>query len=277
MEKQLNQLIQYLWDQQTNLTNHQKAYRDDLKRAGIVQADNSLDITAIPDDHSRWTVFRGLVNVRDVYQPSPEYLLAEESLLQAKLAPAASPDQWQKSQLDQRIFLWQGDITRLKVDAIVNAANKNGLGCYIPNHHCIDNTIHTMAGAQVRTDMAKALNGRKLPVGKVMVTKAYNLPAKFIFHTVGPVIYKEPVSKMNQDLLAACYLNSLKEADARGLSTIAFCSISTGEFHFPKALARDIAIQTVQDYLKETDSSLQVVFNVFLDEDLALYQKVLIN
>ena len=277
MEKQLNQLIQYLWDQQTNLTNHQKSYRDDLKRAGIVQADNSLDITAIPDDHSRWTVFRGLVNVRDVYQPSPEYLLAEESLLQAKLAPAASPDQWQKSQLDQRIFLWQGDITRLKVDAIVNAANKNGLGCYIPNHHCIDNTIHTMAGAQVRTDMAKALNGRKLPVGKVMVTKAYNLPAKFIFHTVGPVIYKEPVSKMNQDLLAACYLNSLKEAEARGLSTIAFCSISTGEFHFPKALARDIAIQTVQDYLKETDSSLQVVFNVFLDEDLALYQKVLIN
>lgn len=277
MEKQLNQLIQYLWDQQTNLTNHQKAYRDDLKRAGIVQADNSLDITAIPDDHSRWTVFRGLVNVRDVYQPIPEYLLAEESLLQAKLAPAASPDQWQKSQLDQRIFLWQGDITRLKVDAIVNAANKNGLGCYIPNHHCIDNTIHTMAGAQVRTDMAKALNGRKLPVGKVIVTKAYNLPAKFIFHTVGPVIYKEPVSKMNQDLLAACYLNSLKEADARGLSTIAFCSISTGEFHFPKALARDIAIQTVQDYLKETDSSLQVVFNVFLDEDLALYQKVLIN
>lgn len=277
MEKQLNQLIQYLWDQQTNLTIHQKAYRDDLKRAGIVQADNSLDITAIPDDHSRWTVFRGLVNVRDVYQPSPEYLLAEESLLQAKLAPAASPDQWQKSQLDQRIFLWQGDITRLKVDAIVNAANKNGLGCYIPNHHCIDNTIHTMAGAQVRTDMAKALNGRKLPVGKVMVTKAYNLPAKFIFHTVGPVIYKEPVSKMNQDLLAACYLNSLKEADARGLSTIAFCSISTGEFHFPKTLARDIAIQTVQDYLKETDSSLQVVFNVFLDEDVALYQKVLIN
>lgn len=277
MEKQLNQLIQYLWDQQTNLTNHQKAYRDDLKRAGIVQADNSLDITAIPDDHSRWTVFRGLVNVRDVYQPIPEYLLAEESLLQAKLAPAASPDQWQKSQLDQRIFLWQGDITRLKVDAIVNAANKNGLGCYIPNHHCIDNTIHTMAGAQVRTDMAKALNGRKLPVGKVIVTKAYNLPAKFIFHTVGPVIYKEPVSKMNQDLLAACYLNSLKEADARGLSTIAFCSISTGEFHFPKVLARDIAIQTVQDYLKETDSSLQVVFNVFLDEDLALYQKVLIN
>src|SRR5699024_454921 len=277
MEKQLNQLIQYLWDQQTNLTNHQKAYRDDLKRAGIVQADNSLDITAFPDDHSRWTVFRGLVNVRDVYQPSPEYLLAEESLLQVKLAPAASPDQWQKSQLDHRIFLWQGDITRLKVDAIVNAANKNGLGCYIPNHHCIDNTIHTMAGAQVRTDMAKALNGRKLPVGKVMVTKAYNLPAQFIFHTVGRVIYKEPVSKMNQDLLVACYLNSLKEAEARVLSTIAFCSISTGEFHFPKALARDIAIQTVQDYLKETDSSLQVVFNVFLDEDVALYQKVLIN
>lgn len=277
MDKALKTAIHYLWDHQNESSHAQKAFTESLKRAGTVQADNCLDITAIPDDHSRWTVFRGLVNVRDVYQPSPEYLLAEESLLQAKLAPAASPDQWQKSQLDQRIFLWQGDITRLKVDAIVNAANKNGLGCYIPNHHCVDNTIHTMAGAQVRTDMAKALNGRKLPVGKVMVTKAYNLPSAFIYHTVGPVIYKEPVSQMNQDLLAACYLNSLKEADARGLSTIAFCSISTGEFHFPKALARDIAIQTVQDYLKETDSSLQVVFNVFLDEDLALYQKVLIN
>lgn len=275
MEKQLNQLIQYLWDQQTNLTNHQKAYRDDLKRTGIVQADNSLDITAIPDDHSRWTVFRGLVNVRDVYQPIPEYLLAEESLLQAKLASAASPDQWQESQLDQRIFLWQGDITRLKVDAIVNAANKDGLGCFIPNHHCIDNTIHTMAGAQVRTDMALALNGRKLPVGKVMVTKAYNLPAKFIFHTVGPVIYKEPVSKMNQDLLAACYRNCLVEADKMGLSSIAFCAISTGEFRFTKTLARDIAIQTVRDYLAQTASGLQVLFNVYSAEDLALYEDVL--
>lgn len=277
MERKHNPLIQYLWDQQTTLTNHQKAYRDDLKRAGIVQADNSLDLSAIPDDHSRWAVFRGLVNVRQPYQPSPEYLLAEESLLQSKLAQPASLDQWQKSHLDQDLFLWQGDITRLKVDAIVNAANKDGLGCFIPNHHCIDNTIHTMAGAQVRTDMAKVLNGRKLPVGKVVVTEGYNLPAKFIFHTVGPVIYKEPVSKMNQDLLASCYKNCLVEADARGLSTIAFCSISTGEFHFPNPLARDIAIQTVQDYLKETGSTLQVVFNVFSDEDLALYRKALIH
>ena len=277
MERKHNPLIQYLWEQQTTLTNHQKAYRDDLKRAGIVQADNSLDLSAIPDDHSRWAVFRGLVNVREPYQPSTEYLLAEESLLQSKLAHAANLNQWQKSHLDQDIFLWQGDITHLKVDAIVNAANKDGLGCFIPNHHCIDNTIHTMAGAQVRTDMAKVLNGRKLPVGKVVVTEGYNLPAKFIFHTVGPVIYKESVSKMNQDLLAACYKNCLVEADARGLSTIAFCSISTGEFHFPKILARGIAIQTVQNYLKDTGSVLQVVFNVFSDEDLALYRKVLIH
>src|SRR5699024_879287 len=187
MEKQLNQLIQYLWDQQTNLTNHQKAYRDDLKRAGIVQADNSLDITAFPDDHSRWTVFRVLVNVRDVYQPSPEYLLAEGSVLQAKLGSPATQVLWQESRHDKQLFLWQGDITRLKVDAIVNAANKNGLGCYIPNHNYIDNTIHTMAGAEVRPDMAKGLNGHKLLVGEVMVTKAYNLPVKFFLHTVGAV------------------------------------------------------------------------------------------
>ena len=275
MEKQLNQLIQYLWDQQTNLTNHQKAYRDDLKRAGIVQADNSLDITAFPDDHSRWTVFRGLVNVRDVYQPSEEYLMAEGAVLQAKLGSPATQVLWQESRHDKQLFLWQGDITRLKVDAIVNAANKDGLGCFIPNHHCIDNTIHTMAGAQVRTDMAFALNGRKLPVGKVMVTKAYNLPSAFIFHTVGPVIYKEPVSQMNQDLLAACYRNCLVEADKMGLSSIAFCAISTGEFRFPKTLARDIAIQTVRDYLAQTASGLQVLFNVYSAEDLALYEDVL--
>lgn len=277
MDKALKTAIHYLWNHQNESSHAQKAFTESLKRAGTVQADGTLNLASIADENDRWAIFRGLVNVRDSYQPSEEYLMAEGAVLQAKLGSAATPVLWQESQLDQRIFLWQGDITRLKVDAIVNAANKDGLGCFIPNHHCIDNTIHTMAGAQVRTDMALALNGRKLPVGKVIVTKAYNLPAKFIFHTVGPVIYKEPVSKMNQDLLAACYLNSLKEADARGLSTIAFCSISTGEFHFPKALARDIAIQTVQDYLKETDSSLQVVFNVFLDEDLALYQKVLIN
>jgi O-acetyl-ADP-ribose deacetylase (regulator of RNase III) len=275
MEKTLNQLIQYLWDQQTSHTGHQQAFTDSLKRAGIVQSDETLDLSAIANEDDRWALFRGLVNVRDNYQPSQDYLLAEGSVLQAKLSPAASSDQWQKSQDDKQIFLWQGDIARLKVDAIVNAANKDGLGCFIPNHHCIDNTIHTMAGAQVRTDMANVLDGRKLPVGKVKVTKAYNLPSQFIFHTVGPMIFKEPVSQMNQDLLAACYRNCLVEADARGIGSIAFCSISTGEFHFPKVLARDIAIQTVRDYLRSTKSQLQVVFNVFSDEDLALYQDIL--
>ena len=275
MDKALKTAIHYLWDHQNESSHAQKAFTESLKRAGIVQADGTLNLASIADENDRWAIFRGLVNVRDSYQPSEEYLMAEGAVLQAKLGSAATPVLWQKSQLDQRIFLWQGDITRLKVDAIVNAANKNGLGCYIPNHHCIDNTIHTMAGAQVRTDMALALNGRKLPVGKVMVTKAYNLPAKFIFHTVGPVIYKEPVSKMNQDLLAACYRNCLVEADKMGLSSIAFCAISTGEFRFTKTLARDIAIQTVRDYLAQTASGLQVLFNVYSAEDLALYEDVL--
>lgn len=279
MQAQLNALIQYLWDNQgtSQLTSQQAQYQEafmtDLKKANLVQADGTLDVTSIPDDDSRWRIFRGLVNLRNAYQPSQEYLLAEGSVLQTKLGPAASQDQWQESDLDQRIFLWQGDITRLKVDAIVNAANKDGLGCFIPNHQCIDNVIHTMAGAQLRTDMVKSLNGRKLPVSKVVVTKAYHLPSQFIFHTVGPVIYKEPVSKMNQDLLAACYRNCLEEADARGIKTIAFCSISTGEFRFPRPLARNIAIQTVKDYLDQSNSSLQVIFNVFSDEDLTLYQE----
>ena len=275
MDKALTTAIHYLWDHQNESSPAQKAFTESLKRAGIVQADGILNLASIADENDRWAIFRGLVNVRDSYQPSEEYLMAEGAVLQAKLGSPATQVLWQESRHDKQLFLWQGDITRLKVDAIVNAANKDGLGCFIPNHHCIDNTIHTMAGAQVRTDMALALNDRKLPVGKVMVTKAYNLPSAFIFHTVGPVIYKEPVSQMNQDLLAACYRNCLVEADKMGLSSIAFCAISTGEFRFPKTLARDIAIQTVRDYLAQTASGLQVLFNVYSAEDLALYEDVL--
>ncbi|MFW3626053.1 protein-ADP-ribose hydrolase [Aerococcus viridans] len=275
MNKALTTAIHYLWDRQNESSHAQKAFTESLKRAGTVQADGTLNLASIADENDRWAIFRGLVNVRDSYQPSEEYLMAEGAVLQAKLGSPATQVLWQESRHDKQLFLWQGDITRLKVDAIVNAANKDGLGCFIPNHHCIDNTIHTMAGAQVRTDMALALNGRKLPVGKVMVTNAYNLPTAFIFHTVGPVIYKEPVSQMNQDLLAACYRNCLVEADKMGLSSIAFCAISTGEFHFPKTLARDIAIQTVCDYLAQTASGLQVLFNVYSAEDLALYEDVL--
>lgn len=275
MNKALTTAIHYLWDRQNESSHAQKAFTESLKRAGTVQADGTLNLASIADENDRWAIFRGLVNVRDSYQPSEEYLMAEGAVLQAKLGSPATQVLWQESRHDKQLFLWLGDITRLKVDAIVNAANKDGLGCFIPNHHCIDNTIHTMAGAQVRTDMALALNGRKLPVGKVMVTNAYNLPTAFIFHTVGPVIYKEPVSQMNQDLLAACYRNCLVEADKMGLSSIAFCAISTGEFHFPKTLARDIAIQTVCDYLAQTASGLQVLFNVYSAEDLALYEDVL--
>lgn len=275
MNKALTTAIHYLWDRQNESSHAQKAFTESLKRAGTVQADGTLNLASIADENDRWAIFRGLVNVRDSYQPSEEYLMAEGAVLQAKLGSPATQVLWQESRHDKQLFLWLGDITRLKVDAIVNAANKDGLGCFIPNHHCIDNTIHTMAGAQVRTDMALAFNGRKLPVGKVMVTNAYNLPTAFIFHTVGPVIYKEPVSQMNQDLLAACYRNCLVEADKMGLSSIAFCAISTGEFHFPKTLARDIAIQTVCDYLAQTASGLQVLFNVYSAEDLALYEDVL--
>ncbi|MFE0442167.1 macro domain-containing protein [Aerococcus sp. NPDC058936] len=275
MDKALKTAIHYLWDQQNDSSHAQKAFTDSLKRTGTVRADGTLNLASITDENDRWAIFRGLVNVRDGYQPSEAYLMAEGSVLQAKLGSAATPVLWQESRHDKQIFLWQGDITRLKVDAIVNAANKDGLGCFIPSHHCIDNTVHTMAGAQVRTDMALALNGRKLPVGKVMVTKAYNLPSAFIFHTVGPVIFREPVSQFNQDLLAACYRNCLVEADKMGLSSIAFCAISTGEFRFPKTLARDIAIRTVRDYLAQTASGLQVLFNVYSAEDLALYEDVL--
>ena len=247
-----------------------------MKRAGIVQADNSLDITAFPDDHSRWTVFRGLVNVRDVYQPSPEYLLAEESLLQAKLAPAASPDQWQKSQLDQRIFLWQGDITRLKVDAIVNAANSGMTGCYVPNHRCIDNCIHSFSGIQLRLECAEIMErqGHEEETGKAKLTKAYNLPCRYILHTVGPIIRGE-LTEEDCDLLRQCYDSCLALAAENRLESVAFCCISTGEFHFPNDKAAQIAVNTVKKYMQKGTSVKKVVFNVFKDLDREIYSRLL--
>lgn len=175
------------------------------------------------------------------------------------------------------IFVWQGDITTLKIDAIVNAANSRFLGCMQANHDCIDNIIHTKAGVQVRLDCAEIIRqqGRNEGVGKAKKTRGYNLPAKYIIHTVGPQIRRLPVSKMNQDLLAKCYLSCLKLADQHSLNHVAFCCISTGVFAFPQDEAAEIAVRTVESYLKETNSTLKVVFNVFTDKDLQLYKEAL--
>ena len=173
----------------------------------------------------------------------------------------------------QGLQLWQGDITRLKVDAIVNAANAQALGCWSPLHNCIDNFIHSAAGIQLRKECADIMQGRLLDTGKAFITQGYNLPARHVIHTVGPIIESGSPSDEQQEHLAQCYRSCLDLAERNGLESIAFCCISTGVFHFPNELAARIAVQTVKAYPRKSVKT--VIFNVFLDKDYDIYSKLL--
>ena len=171
------------------------------------------------------------------------------------------------------ILLWQGDITRLKLDAIVNAANAQALGCWAPLHNCIDNCIHSAAGIQLRKECADKMQGRLLATGDAFITQGYNLPARHVIHTVGPIIPDGIPTKEQEEQLAQCYRSCLDLAEQNGLESIAFCCISTGVFHFPNELAARIAIETVKSYPRHALKT--IVFNVFLDKDRDIYQQLL--
>ena len=171
------------------------------------------------------------------------------------------------------ILLWQGDITRLKVDAIVNAANAQALGCWAPLHNCIDNCIHSAAGIQLRKECADKMQGRLLATGDAIITQGYNLPARHVIHTVGPIIPDGVPTKEQEEQLAQCYRSCLDLAEQNGLESIAFCCISTGVFHFPNELAARIAIETVKSYPRHALKT--IVFNVFLDKDRDIYRQLL--
>jgi O-acetyl-ADP-ribose deacetylase len=164
-----------------------------------------------------------------------------------------------------RIEIRRGDITTLQVDAIVNAANSTLLG-----GGGVDGAIHRAAGRELLEE-CRQLNGCQ--TGDAKITKGYNLPAKFIIHTVGPIwndgFHEEP------ELLASCYRKSLKLAVKNGLKTIAFPNISTGVYHFPKSRAANIALETVSDFLKKDLSIEKVIFCVFDEENFTLYQKLI--
>ena len=177
------------------------------------------------------------------------------------------------------MLLWQGDITRLKVDAIVNAANAQLLGCFHPLHKCIDNAIHSAAGVQLREECHQLMQqqGHLEPTGTAKITKAYNLPCKHVIHTVGPIIPNGIPTAFQQEQLASCYRSILQLADEKRLESVAFCCISTGEFRFPNQLAAEIAVKTVSDFFVEHPGSSikQVVFNVFKDMDKRIYEGIL--
>lgn len=231
--------------------------------------------TKVPADLSqRWRLYRSLVNVRMPGEMPSAYMEKENQLLQAMAEEKGITDIDQLEEIESGIYLWQGDITTLKIDAIVNAANSQMLGCFCPCHGCIDNAIHTFAGTALRNKCARMMRqqGHLEETGCAKITPGYNLPAKYVIHTVGPII-SDAVRERDMQALRSCYESSMKLADQYGLAAIAFCCISTGEFHFPNRLAAEIAVDTVREYQKS--SNLKVVFNVFKDQDLQIYEKLL--
>ncbi|MFI3174425.1 MAG: protein-ADP-ribose hydrolase [Bacillota bacterium] len=222
------------------------------------------------DEVQQMRLFRSLVNLRPPRPISDEFLQQEAVFLQEEAKQKGIVHIDQTSQL----VLWQGDITRLAVDAIVNAGNSALLGCFHPCHGCIDNAIHTYAGVELRLLCNELMvqQGHKEKTGQAKITKAFHLPSKYILHTVGPIVHGE-LTKAHREDLRNCYLSCLQLAEENHLESIAFCCISTGEFHFPNEAAAEIAVATVKDFLKT--SRMQVVFNVFKDEDYKIYEKTI--
>ena len=228
-------------------------------------------------------LYRALVNIRQANPISEEFLKMEDNYLQEELKSKnitnvedirTIKEQYHNCNIvnTDKICLWQGDITKLKIDSIVNAGNSQGLGCFLPNHNCIDNAIHSASGTQLRLECNKIMQEiGELQTGRAFITKGYNLPAKYVIHTVGPIIYENVTDKEILEL-KSCYINSLDLAKEHNIKTIAFPCISTGEFRFPKELASKIAIETVKEYLDTNEKYFErIIFNVFSEEDYKIY------
>ena len=231
----------------------------------------------IPSDSTgQRQLLRGLMNVRMVKKSSAEFLNIQDAYLQEETAKKGVTNVDDLTPVQQGLYLWQGDITALRCDAIVNAANSGMTGCYVPNHRCIDNCIHTFAGVQLRLyceEMMEA-QGHAEPTGQAKITPAYNLPCRYVLHTVGPIVGGH-LMETHCRQLADCYRSCLSLAAENGLKSVAFCCISTGEFHFPNDLAAEIAVAIVKEFLEKQTSVKKVIFNVFKDLDKAIYEKQL--
>lgn len=231
----------------------------------------------VPDDaEGQKRLLRSLFNVRMPGKISGEFLKVQDEYLQRETEAKGVTDFSSLSPVRKGIYLWQGDITTLRCDAIVNAANSGMTGCYVPCHGCIDNCIHTYAGIQLRNSCAElmAVQGHEEPAGGAKLTPAYNLPSRLVLHTVGPMVSGRLTEKA-EELLASCYRSCLDAADENDVESLAFCCISTGEFRFPNERAGEIAVQTVSAYLRKSGSKIRVIFNVWKDIDYKIYRKLL--
>lgn len=232
---------------------------------------------SIPDGvPERRRLLRALMNVRAPEPVSADFLAVQDEYLRSRLAERGVTHAEELEPTEPGICLWQGDITTLAADAIVNAANSGMTGCYVPCHGCIDNAIHTYAGVQLRLECARimAAQGHEEATGTAKITKAYNLPSQYVLHTVGPIVRGAPTLR-DCELLESCYRSCLELAAEYRLKSVAFCCISTGEFGFPNRPAADIAVKTVREFKARTGSDMKVIFNVFKDKDREIYAYLL--
>ena len=231
----------------------------------------------IPQDfEEQRALLRALMNVRIAKNIDDEFIKVQDEYLKEEIKGKGIVDIDDLKPIKDGIYLWQGDITTLRCDVIVNAANSGMTGCYVPNHRCIDNCIHSFAGVQLRLECDEIMTkqGYSEPTGQAKITKSYNLPCKYIIHTAGPIINGKLTSE-DCDLLESCYKSCLELAVKNNLDSIAFCCISTGEFHFPNDKAAQIAVKTVEEFMKKETSLKKVIFNVFKDMDKEIYRKLL--
>lgn len=236
---------------------------------------NDLGNISIPDDDGdKFRLYRSLVNIRPADKADEQYLCAEDEFLTACTAQKGITDVADLCPAEDGIYLWKGDITTLKCDAIVNAANSGMTGCWQPCHNCIDNCIHTFAGVRLRRKCNEIMlaQGHEEPTGKAKITPAYNLPCKYVIHTVGPIVQGR-LTAAHCRQLESSYISCLETAGQNGVNSIAFCCISTGVFGFPQKKAAEIAVLTVREYRQKHD--IKVIFNVFKEENYEIYKGLL--
>lgn len=245
--------------------------------ASLLNAMPQLEIERLPDDvTAQRQLLRALMNICPPIELDEKFLRLQDELLSAEVAERGVVKLNDIPNVKPHIKIWRGDITRLEVDAIVNAANEKLLGCFIPLHDCIDNAIHSAAGLQLRNACNEIMTAQAHdePTGSAKITPAFNLPSKFILHTVGPIIPpdREP-TVAEENLLAACYKSCLELAAEHNLQSVAFCCISTGEFHFPNRRAAELAVSTVKKF--SASHELEIIFNVFKELDEKIYRELL--
>ena len=241
------------------------------------------DLKIPADQEGKRRILRSLMNIRMPKRLPDEVLEVQDEYLSGRAEEKGIVQLSDIPVMRDGLSIWQGDITRLAVDAIVNAANSQMLGCFVPMHTCIDNCIHTFAGVQLRAECNRQMNQLRIRYGKdyeqptaaPMLTDAYNLPAKKVIHIVGPIVQHNLTQELEKDL-ADCYRNTLDMCMENGLKSVAFCCISTGVFHFPNKRAAEIAARTVTTWLSEHDGQMErVIFNVFKDEDRKYYEELI--